>query len=192
MPAIRDTTEDDWQLLCDVRLRALQDSPGAFTSTYGVEASYDERRWRELLHDQIWLLAFEDGSADQPIGMIAASREPHPPAGEPFISSLWVRPEHRRHGIATRLIRVATDPGARQWRDGGVALGPRRQRRGMEILPRCRFCPHRSAPAGSRLFEPVRVAHALEPAVSGLRRGRSAGSHLYVRAPGRRPADSVT
>lgn len=109
MAAIRDASGDDWELLREIRLLALQDAPHAFASSRDCEAGRDEGWWRDWLRSELWLLAFEDGNADQPIGMIATSREPHPPAGEPFISSLWVDPEHRRHGIATLLLQAATD-----------------------------------------------------------------------------------
>jgi ribosomal protein S18 acetylase RimI-like enzyme len=107
--AIRDITEDDWRLLRVIRLRALRDAPHAFTSDYGYEAGHDELRWRELLRGNLWLLAFEDGMAASPVGVIAATRETPPPAGEAFISSLWVDPTHRRRGIASVLIQAAAD-----------------------------------------------------------------------------------
>jgi ribosomal protein S18 acetylase RimI-like enzyme len=107
MAAIYDITEDDWRLLREVRLRALQDAPKAFTSNYGDEAGHDERRWRERLRGSLWLLAFQDGTAAPPIGVIAATQETLAPATEPFISSLWVDPKHRRHGIARDLIEAA-------------------------------------------------------------------------------------
>jgi ribosomal protein S18 acetylase RimI-like enzyme len=109
MAAIHDITEDDWRLLRAIRLRALQDAPNAFTSNYGAEAGHDERRWRERLRSNLWLLAFQDGTAAPPIGVIAATRQPLAPAGEPFLSSLWVDPEHRRHGVARELIDAAAD-----------------------------------------------------------------------------------
>ncbi len=121
MAAIRDISEDDWRLLRAIRLRALQDAPHAFTSDYGYEAGHDERRWRELLRSYLWLLAFEDGTADPPVGVIAATREPMAPPGEPFISSLWVAPGHRRRGIARGLIQAAADHAA-GWGAEAVSL----------------------------------------------------------------------
>jgi ribosomal protein S18 acetylase RimI-like enzyme len=107
--AIRDLTEDDWRLLRSIRLRALQDAPHAFTSDYGDEAGHDEPRWRESLRIHLWLVAFQDEMAAPPVGVIAATRECMAPAGEPFISSLWVDPRHRRRGIARRLIHTAAE-----------------------------------------------------------------------------------
>jgi ribosomal protein S18 acetylase RimI-like enzyme len=109
MAAIHDITEDDWRLLRAVRLRALQDAPHAFTADYGDEAGHDERWWRQRLRSNLWLLAFHDATAAPPIGVIAIVQEPLAPAAEPFLSSLWVDPVHRRQGIARELIEAAAD-----------------------------------------------------------------------------------
>jgi ribosomal protein S18 acetylase RimI-like enzyme len=109
MPVIRDTTEDDWQLLRTIRLLALQDSPDAFASDYGAEVRHDEQQWREWLRSHMWLLAFENGTAPAPVGVIAATKEPPTPAREPFISSLWVAPEYRGRGVGRRLIEAVAD-----------------------------------------------------------------------------------
>lgn len=107
MPVIRDTTQDDWQLLSTIRLRALEDSPDAFASDYGAEVPHNEQQWRERLRSDIWLLAFENGTAAAPVGVIAATREPPTPATDHFLSSLWVDPWHRRRGIARGLVEAA-------------------------------------------------------------------------------------
>ena len=109
MAVIRDTTEDDWLLLSAIRLRALRDSPGAFASHYGTEVRHNERQWRQWLRSDMWLLAFENGTAPAPVGVIAATREPPVPAGDHFLSSLWVAPWHRRLGIARGLVEAAAE-----------------------------------------------------------------------------------
>lgn len=109
MAAIRDATEDDWALLRAIRLDALLRAPRAFVSTHDREVGYNERQWRNWLRRDLWLLAFTDPSSGEPIGIIAATREPVAPCGEPFISSVWVDPKHRKQGIAKELIRAATD-----------------------------------------------------------------------------------
>jgi ribosomal protein S18 acetylase RimI-like enzyme len=107
--AIRDLTEDDWWLLRWIRLRALEDAPHAFTSEYDDEAARDEFGWRESLRVQLWLAAFLDEMTSLPVGVVAASFESPVPVGEPFISSLWVHPRHRRRGIARRLVHTASE-----------------------------------------------------------------------------------
>jgi ribosomal protein S18 acetylase RimI-like enzyme len=106
---IRDIAEDDWHLLRVIRLRALEDSPDAFTSEHDLEASQDGRWWRERVRSEIWLLAFEDPTAAEPVGVIAATRVPTSSSADPFLSSLWVDPGHRRQGIARSLIKAAVD-----------------------------------------------------------------------------------
>ena len=112
MPVIRDTTEDDWRLLRTIRLQALEDSPNAFAADYVAELRHDKQQWRERLRSDIWLLAFENGTAPAPVGVIAATREPPTPAGDPFLSSLWVDPWHRRRGIARELVEAAVERAA--------------------------------------------------------------------------------
>jgi GNAT superfamily N-acetyltransferase len=106
---IRDIAEDDWHLLRVIRLRALEDSPDAFTSEHDLEASQDGRWWRERVRSEIWLLAFEGPTAAEPVGVIAATRKPPSSAADHFLSSLWVDPGHRRQGIARKLIQAAVD-----------------------------------------------------------------------------------
>src|SRR5258708_38538574 len=103
-----------WGLVRGIRRGALRDAAHAFTSGYGYEAGHDERQWRELLRGNLWLLAFEDGMAAPPVGVIAATQETPPPEGEAFLSSLWVDPTHRRRGIARRLLQAAADRVAAQ------------------------------------------------------------------------------
>ena len=126
MAAIRDAGEDDWQLLRAIRLRALLDAPRAFTAEYEDEADHDERRWRERLRSQHWLLAFRDGLPAEPVGMVAATRESVALAEEPFINSLWVDPYHRRRGVARLCHPGDSRPRVGQRSGGGLALGPRR------------------------------------------------------------------
>src|SRR5262249_14969534 len=106
---IRGIAEDDWQLLYRIRLRALDDSPHAFTSDRNLEAGQGEREWRERVRSEIWLLAFDDPLAGEPVGVIAATRVPTWSSEDPFLSSLWVDPGHRRQGIARSLIEVAVE-----------------------------------------------------------------------------------
>jgi ribosomal protein S18 acetylase RimI-like enzyme len=109
MAAIRDASEDDWELLREIRLSALSGAPCAFMSTYVREEGYEEQGWREWLRRDLWLLAVAGESPVQLAGVIAATREPMAPSGEPFISSLWVDPHHRGRGIAKELIQAVIE-----------------------------------------------------------------------------------
>lgn len=106
---IRDIAEDDWPVLREIRLRALADSPDAFTSDHNLEFGQGERQWRERVRSEIWLLAFDGPAAAEPVGVIAANRVPASSSADPFLSSLWVDPGYRRQGIARSLIQAAVD-----------------------------------------------------------------------------------
>jgi GNAT superfamily N-acetyltransferase len=101
----RTLTPDDWTVVREVRLRALADSPHAFTSTYDREVSFDESTWRDRARTCQWFVASEEG---EPVG-VAGGVDGW--SGDPATRELvgmWVAPSHRGHGIARRLLdRVA-------------------------------------------------------------------------------------
>lgn len=58
----------DWAVWRDIRLRSLQESPGAFGSTYAREQGFADQVWRDRLADpgSVCVLVDADGS---PVGM---------------------------------------------------------------------------------------------------------------------------
>lgn len=98
---IRTTSEDDWEILKEIRLAALKDAPAAFGVSYATAAAYSDAQWRERassFHPE-FMLAFRDGVA---VGMIgggisAATAEYH-------LIAMWVRPEYRGTKAAARLV----------------------------------------------------------------------------------------
>jgi hypothetical protein len=50
-------TPDDWQMLRDLRLRALQDAPDAITASYDDELACDEASWRDRARTGQWFVA---------------------------------------------------------------------------------------------------------------------------------------
>ena len=89
-----------------VRLRALQDTPSAFQSTYAQESQLSEADW--LKRAAKWsngsssacFLAMDQGA---PCGIIACYFDEHDPP-RPTVVSMWVAPEHRRTGLGSRLM----------------------------------------------------------------------------------------
>jgi hypothetical protein len=74
---IRSLTSDDWQILRAVRLRSLQDSPQAFTSTYGQESEFDEATWREQTEGCQWFVAYDgDQSVEIAAGVPGWTNDP--------------------------------------------------------------------------------------------------------------------
>ncbi len=100
---VRKLDVSDWELVRDVRLRALLDTPGAFYKTYAEESAYGEERWRSWFAAGRAIFAAElDGA---PVGLIAGI-----PAGEDerddevvMMVSMWVEPARRGDGVAKEL-----------------------------------------------------------------------------------------
>jgi ribosomal protein S18 acetylase RimI-like enzyme len=89
----------DWRILRDARLRALIDSPGAFTSHYHLERRWSEHQWRQRFRAATWVVALERGTV---IG-IAGLVNDHPEEPE-HVESIWVDPTHRCRGVSRSLL----------------------------------------------------------------------------------------
>lgn len=85
--------------LREIRLRALQDSPDAFGSTYAKDAGHPPEKWAERLANQesAWWVATRDG-AD--VGLVCGLVEEE----GVHLLSMWVAPEARGAGLAGRLV----------------------------------------------------------------------------------------
>ena len=101
---IRRATEDDWQIVRDIRLTALQQAPFAFGSTYERERHFDEQTWRGRLSncDGPTFLAFD---ADVPVGIDGVYVED----GEHHLVAMWVAPDARRSGVGAALTQAVID-----------------------------------------------------------------------------------
>ena len=89
----------DWRVLRDARLRALIDSPDAFTSRYGYERRWNEHQWRQRFRAATWLVAVERGDVIGIAGLVAD----HPKEPE-HVESIWVAPTHRNRGVSRSLL----------------------------------------------------------------------------------------
>lgn len=107
-------THDEWHRLRDVRLSALNESPGKFLSTYDRELAYREQEWRTELSRGEWTVAVGEG---RPVGLLGATQEPDTPVNERYLEYLWVSPECRQVGVASRLLRTVLE----RLQDYGVA-----------------------------------------------------------------------
>jgi ribosomal protein S18 acetylase RimI-like enzyme len=96
---IRQTSADDWELLREVRLRALADSPEAFLDTVAVASTFPESRWRERAtpSDRQACFLREEGS-----GMVSCFVADDPTTV--FLVAMWVAPELRGTGVARDLV----------------------------------------------------------------------------------------
>jgi ribosomal protein S18 acetylase RimI-like enzyme len=103
--SVRRITPLDIEMFKAVRLRALQDAPFAFGSTYEREAAFSEEDWRGRI--ERWngqrgagFLAIE---RNVPCG-IAGSLLDQSDCSQAELVSMWTAPTHRRQGVGRLLV----------------------------------------------------------------------------------------
>jgi GNAT superfamily N-acetyltransferase len=106
-------TPEEWEVLRDVRLRSLIDSPEAFGQRYDDAKQTSDHDWAANAqasadgNRRIWFIARDD--SDSPVGVVQARRR------QPFdclLFSMWVAPEARRLGVGSALVDAVQDWGA--------------------------------------------------------------------------------
>lgn len=104
-PVTREVGEADVHVWRDLRLRALQDSPGAFGSTYEREAGFTDEDWRErtLIGDGVAVLGLLDGV---PVGLGGGFRDL---PGWLHVVAMWTVPEHRGKGVGSAVLAHLVD-----------------------------------------------------------------------------------
>ena len=111
MAVLRHTRPEDWELLKEIRLRGLLDSPDAFCVTYDEAVGYD---------DEVWI---HRSSADPQYGESASflALDGEEPVGHAVgvlcdehrldVVSVFVIPSHRGTGIAQELMQMVEEWG---------------------------------------------------------------------------------
>lgn len=105
MTVIRRITVDDVDTYREVRLRALQDSPSAFGSTYDAERARTPEQWAERVAlaasgtGRAIFLAFDDAVC---VGLAGCVEDDL--GADRQLVSMWVAPSHRGTGVAQRLV----------------------------------------------------------------------------------------
>jgi GNAT superfamily N-acetyltransferase len=111
MATVQRVSPAAWERLREVRLRALQDSPDAYGSTYERESSMSDDEWRAQITRGPWWIA---AHATNDVGLVAGGR--HRVTATPWVFSMWVDEGHRGTGVAEELLSAvatwATDEGA--------------------------------------------------------------------------------
>ena len=104
---------DDWEILRDVRLRALEDSPAAYISTYEEVACWTEAQWRRCFETAVWVVL---RSGRRIIGVASSLRDDERPV-ERYLESVWVEPGHRRTGALRAILQylVELEPEVEDW-----------------------------------------------------------------------------
>lgn len=99
---IRRAQTDDWQLLKDIRLEALQLEANKFGSTFEKESVYDEDKWKEFIGDgksrAMFLLQYDENV----IGLTGIVQTKENPEELAMIAS-YIRNEHRGKGLSKML-----------------------------------------------------------------------------------------
>src|ERR1700733_14358275 len=93
--SVRALMPDDWEILRSARLKALQEHPGVYLSSYKVEAEMPETKWKETLDGKgKYVVALFDN--DRLIGFAGVFTWRGDPPGRRGGSWRWI--------ISTRLI----------------------------------------------------------------------------------------
>ncbi len=119
MITVRQIQADEWLLLKQVRLTALEDSPGAFATTLDQARKKSDDYWQERTRNgagsvkEFCAIAIND---QEPVGM-AIGFPDEENSLRSYLISMWVAPSFRGSSIASDLIehviKWATDRGMR-------------------------------------------------------------------------------
>lgn len=102
MVVVHETVPEEWHVLRDVRLAALQDSPDAFLATYAEQAALGEADWRRaILRGGTFLAYIPELNATEPAGLVGGCQEV---SNTVELMSMWVRPQVRGSGVGEALV----------------------------------------------------------------------------------------
>ncbi len=94
----------------DVRLRALQDAPAAFCSTYAQEALLTlddwQRRATQWTSEQAIAYLALDGQTAQ---AISSSMIDSDNSARAYLRSMWVAPSYRHYGVGKQLVEAIAE-----------------------------------------------------------------------------------
>ena len=109
---------DQWQILRDVRLRALEDAPYAFGTTLAEGKKRTDRDWQDMardhatLSDRAYFMAYV---GDNPCGMAGCYRRASDTVA---LTAMWVAPEFRGQKIGEQIVCAVIE-----WaREGGATM----------------------------------------------------------------------
>lgn len=107
--SIKQAAEDDWRVLRQIRLKALQTDPLVFGSNYEKESKLTENDWRARLQtvDSAVFLLFE---TENPVGMTGVSVFRDDPANKTAIFwGSWLAPDFRLQGVSKLMYQARID-----------------------------------------------------------------------------------
>lgn len=105
---VRNLSSNDWELYKCIRLRSLQESPDAFSSTYEQEATFSNDKWLEQVNvggrtkDALPLIAEIEGRAmGLACGVIHSANDKYAK-----VYQMWVEPSVRGRGVGKVLLQT--------------------------------------------------------------------------------------
>lgn len=98
---IRRAEAEDWELLRDVRLRALSEDPDAFLATHAQESRFGNEQWQARAA-QANGASFVVEGADGAEGLVTGIVDADP--ATVFLVGMWVAPALRGDGTARELV----------------------------------------------------------------------------------------
>ncbi len=111
---IRRIRADEGQRLREVRLRALQESPGAFSSTFEESRHRPRAEWEDMAGNgaigrrRVMFVA-EPADGRSPFLGLAGGFAPESRPGSVELISMWVDPTNRGGGIGAGLVDAVVD-----------------------------------------------------------------------------------
>ena len=100
---------DQWRILRDVRLRALEEAPYAFGTTLAEGEKRTDRDWQDMardhanLSDRAYFMAYV---GDNPCGMAGCYRKV---SDVVVLTAMWVAPEFRGQNIGEQIVRAVIE-----------------------------------------------------------------------------------
>ena len=108
---------DQWRILRDVRLRALEEAPYAFGTTLAEGEKRTDRDWQDMARDHATLsdrASFMAYVGADPCGMAGCYRTT---SDTVVLTAMWVAPEFRGQKIGEQIVRAVI-----KWaREGGAS-----------------------------------------------------------------------
>src|ERR1700733_5869738 len=101
--SVRALMPDDWEILRSARLKALQEHPGVYLSSYKVEAEMPETKWKETLDGKgKYVVALFDN--DRLIGFAGVFTWRGDPTGQSGVLAMdYIDPTYRGRGLSRLL-----------------------------------------------------------------------------------------
>jgi GNAT superfamily N-acetyltransferase len=110
----RHLTRGEWQVLRDMRLNALHESPLSFLAKYDQEEKYSPERWQAEFDRGDWIVGELDG---EHVCLTGVTRESGAPADERYLEYMWLthslRGKGRAFDMLTEIISELKDYGVR-------------------------------------------------------------------------------